>query len=85
MLVYGFGGLRDADGTLTFWPRRAPEDQAILQFPLTYRGQQLEVEVGQETVTYTLREGTGLELRHETEAIALTPTQPRAVRPVSRQ
>jgi alpha,alpha-trehalose phosphorylase len=83
MLVYGFGGLRDTDGTLAFWPRRAPEDQAILQFPLTYRGQRLEVEVGQETVTYTLREGTGLELRHETEALQLTPVQPRAVRPVS--
>jgi alpha,alpha-trehalose phosphorylase len=84
MLVYGFGGLRDADGTLAFWPRRAPEDQALLQFPLTYRGQQLEVEVGMETVTYTLREGAGLVLHHETEALQLTPAQPRVVRPVSR-
>ena len=85
MLTYGFGGLRDDDGTLAFWPRRAPEDNAILWFPLTYRGQRLEVEIGLETVTYTLREGAGLVIRHETEAIQLTPEQPPAVRPVSRR
>ena len=34
MLAYGFGGLRDNDGTLSFWPRRAPEDNAILRFPV---------------------------------------------------
>ena len=32
MLTYGFGGMRDDDGTLSFWPRRAPEDNAILRF-----------------------------------------------------
>jgi alpha,alpha-trehalose phosphorylase len=85
MLTYGFGGLRDHDGTLAFWPRRAPEDNAILRFPLTYRGQQLEVEIGLETVTYALREGDRLVLRHETEAIQLTRDQPQAVRPVSRR
>jgi alpha,alpha-trehalose phosphorylase len=37
MLTYGFGGMRDDDGTLSFWPRRAPEENAILRFPLTYR------------------------------------------------
>jgi alpha,alpha-trehalose phosphorylase len=85
MLTYGFGGMRDDDGTLSFWPRRAPEDNAILRFPLTYRGQMLEVEIGLETVTYALREGECLVLRHETEDIQLTPEQPLAVRPVSRR
>ena len=84
MLTYGFGGMRDDDGTLSFWPRRAPEDNAILRFPLTYRGQRLEVEIGLETVAYALREGECLVLRHETEDIQLTPAQPLAVRPVSR-
>ena len=28
MLAYGFGGMRDFDGALSFWPRRAPEDNA---------------------------------------------------------
>ena len=69
---------------LSFWPRRAPEDNAILRFPLAYRGQMLEVEIGVEKVKYALREGECLVIRHETEAIRLTREQPMAVRPVSR-
>jgi alpha,alpha-trehalose phosphorylase len=83
MLTYGLGGMRDDDGTLSFWPRRAPEDNAILRFPLTYRRQMLEVEIGQEKVEYTLREGESLVIRHETEEIRLTRENPVAVRPVS--
>jgi alpha,alpha-trehalose phosphorylase len=85
MLTYGFGGMRDDDGTLSFWPRRAPEDNAILRFPLTYRGQMLEVEIGLETVQYSLREGEGLVIHHEKEEIQLTRENPLAVRPVSRR
>ena len=85
MLTYGFGGMRDDDGTLSFWPRRAPEDNAILRFPVTYRGQMLEVEIGLETVAYALREGECLVIRHETEEIRLTSAQPLAVRPVSKR
>jgi alpha,alpha-trehalose phosphorylase len=85
MLTYGFGGMRDDDGTLSFWPRRAPEENAILRFPLTYRGQMLEVEIGPETVQYSLREGERLVIRHEKEEIQLTRENPLAVRPVSRR
>ena len=53
-------------------------------FPVTYRGQMLEVEIGQEKVEYALREGECLVIRHETEEIQLTREQPLAVRPVSR-
>jgi alpha,alpha-trehalose phosphorylase len=84
MLVYGFGGMRDDDGTLSFWPRRAPQDNAILRFPVTYRGQMLEIEIGVEKVEYALREGDGLVIRHEKEEIHLTKERPAAVRPVSR-
>jgi alpha,alpha-trehalose phosphorylase len=84
MLSYGLGGMRDHDGRLSFWPRRAPEDYAILRFPVTYRGQMLEVEIGQEKVEYVLREGECFVIRHETEEIQLTREQPTAVRPVSR-
>src|ERR1700731_1533561 len=84
MLTYGLGGIRDNDGALSFWPRRAPEDNAILRFPVTYRGQMLEVEIGQEKVEYALREGEYLLIRHETEEIQLTREQPMAIRPVSR-
>lgn len=85
MLTYGFGGMRDDDGTLSFWPRRAPEDNAILRFPVTYRGQLLEVEIGLEKVEYALREGECLVIRHETEEVELTPENPLAVRTVSRR
>jgi alpha,alpha-trehalose phosphorylase len=84
MLTYGLGGMRDDNGSLSFWPRRAPEDNAIFRFPVTYRGQMLEVEIGLEKVEYTLREGESLVLRHETEEIRLTRENPTAVRPVSR-
>jgi alpha,alpha-trehalose phosphorylase len=83
MLTYGFGGMHDHDGTLSFWPRRAPEENAILRFPVTYRGQLLEVEISLDKVEYALREGERLVIRHETEAVELTRDNPVAVRPVS--
>jgi len=82
MLTYGFGGMRDDDGTLSFRPRRAPEDNAILRFPVTYRGQLLEVEIGLEKVEYALREGDRLVIRHETEEVELTRENPLAVRTI---
>jgi alpha,alpha-trehalose phosphorylase len=83
MLAYGLGGMHDDDGMLSFWPRRAPEDNAILRFPVTYRGQMLDIEIGVEKVEYTLREGNSLVIRHETEEIRLTWEYPVAARPVS--
>jgi alpha,alpha-trehalose phosphorylase len=85
MLTYGFGGMRDDDGTLSFWPRRAPEENAVLRFPVTYRGQWLEVEIGLDKVEYVLCEGKSLLIRHEKEEIHLTRENPLAVRPVSRR
>jgi len=85
MLTYGLGGMRDDDGTLSFWPRRAPEDSALLRFPVSYRGQILEVEIGLDKVEYTLREGDCLTIRHEAEEIQLTRERPTVVRPVSRR
>jgi alpha,alpha-trehalose phosphorylase len=82
MMTYGLGGMRDDDGVLSFWPRRAPEDNAILRFPVTYGGQIVEVEIGVENVKYTLREGVCLTIRHETEEIQLTRENPASVRPV---
>ena len=82
MLTYGFGGMRDSDGILSFWPRRAPEENAILRFPLVYRGQMLEIEIGVDRVEYTLREGERLVIRHEMEEVELTRENPLAVRPV---
>jgi alpha,alpha-trehalose phosphorylase len=84
MLTYGFGGMRDHDGTLSFWPR-PPEDGAVLRFPITCRGQLLEVEIGPEKAEYALREGERLVIRHEKEEVELTPENPLAVRTISRR
>jgi alpha,alpha-trehalose phosphorylase len=84
LFAYGFGGMRDHHGTLSFWPRRAPEDNALLRFTLTYRGQMLEIAIGLDKVEYALRVGEGLVIHHETEEVQLTQEHPVAVRPVSR-
>jgi len=85
MLTYGFGGMRDNDGTLSFWPRRALQENAILRFPVTYRGQLLEVEISPDNVEYALRQGERLVIHHQTEAIELTTDKPVAKRPVIRR
>jgi alpha,alpha-trehalose phosphorylase len=54
----------------------------LLRFPLTYRGQVLEVEIGTETVEYTLREGESLVIHHEAEEVRLSRDQPKAFRQV---
>jgi len=77
--------MRDDDGTLSFWPRRPPEDNAVLRFPVTYRGQLLEVEIGLEKVEYALRDGERLVIRHETEEVELTRENPLAVRTISKR
>jgi len=78
--AYGFAGMRDYDGTLSFCPHSAPAPQAAIRFRLTYRGQMLEVEIGIETTAYTLLEGDGFTIRHQDEPIALTRADPRAER-----
>ena len=85
VFAYGFGGMQDNDGILSSRPRRAPQDKAILRFPMTYRDKLLEVEIGMEKVEYTLREGEDVAIRHETEEVYLTREHPKAVRPISQQ
>jgi alpha,alpha-trehalose phosphorylase len=84
VFAYGFGGLRDYDGTLSFSPRRAPEHTAVVRFPLTYRGRVLEVEIANESVEYTLRQGEDLVIHHDAEEVHLTRDQPIAIRTVGR-
>ena len=81
VFTYGFGGLRDYDGMLSFRPQRPPEAQSRLRFPITYRDRILEVEIHPDSTTYTLREGDELQIRHEDEVVTLTRTGPVAIRP----
>jgi alpha,alpha-trehalose phosphorylase len=79
VLVNGFGGMREHEGVLSFNPR-LPEPINKLRFPLTFRGQFLEVNIDQESATYLLREGTGLTIKHQEKAINLSPGKPVSVK-----
>lgn len=83
-LAYGFGGLRDYNGILSFRPQRPPEAQSSLRFPITWRGQMLDVEINPDSTTYSLREGEELVIQHEDEGIALTRTAPIVSRPTGK-
>ena len=81
VFTYGFAGLRDYNGNLSFRPQRPPEAQSSLQFPLTYRGKVLDVSIAPDSTTYSLREGEELVIRHDDEVITLTQANPAVIRP----
>jgi len=77
-VVYGLAGMRDYGGKISFNPRRLVER---LRFPLTIRNQRLEVDIGKDSVTYTLQQGEGLTIKHRDEELKLTEGKP-ATRPL---
>jgi alpha,alpha-trehalose phosphorylase len=81
VFTYGFGGLRDYDGMLSFRPQRPPEARSSLRFPLTYRGRMLDVEINPDSAIYTMRDGEELVIRHEGELVTLTAAKPSVIRP----
>ncbi len=72
VLVYGFAGMRDYDGKLSFNPK-LPQRLEGLRFSLTFRGQVIEIDITQETVIYTLQQGEGLVIHHREKEIQLKP------------
>ena len=75
VMVYGFGGLRDYDGKISFNPR-LPIELTQLRFSVTVRGQLLSVEIQRNLVTYLLEEGTELAIQHQGKDIFLTTGVP---------
>ncbi|PNU19572.1 family 65 glycosyl hydrolase [Geothermobacter hydrogeniphilus] len=75
VVVYGFAGMRDDNGEISFRPHLSPAIRR-LRFSLTIRGQLLDIEMNQQQVTYLLRDGQGLDIRHEQQALTLIPDQP---------
>jgi alpha,alpha-trehalose phosphorylase len=45
-------------------------------FRVTFRGRRIEVDMSGRRATYTLRDGTSLELSHHGDAVTLEPGQP---------
>ena len=74
-ITYGFAGMRDHDGTLSFDPR-LPIQWEGMSFPLTVRGSEIEVEIERDEATYRLRAGEELVIRHQEEEVALRTGEP---------
>jgi len=55
-LVYGFGGMRDYNGVVTFDPR-LPAGWAALSFKITLRGALVRVDLTATRITFTVEEG----------------------------
>lgn len=73
-VVYGLAGMRDYRGQISFDPRTT--DISLIKFPLTIRGQELEVTIDGPTVTYLLRKGSKLMIEHQGEKIYLKEGKP---------
>jgi alpha,alpha-trehalose phosphorylase len=79
-IVYGWAGMRDYDGKLSFRPKIIKQMDK-LRFPLTIRGQLLEVDITHEATTYLLREGEGLSIEHNGEEVRLPRGMPVSMKP----
>lgn len=55
-LVYGFAGMRDNDGVITFDPR-LPQEWDGLRFPIRLQGSRIRVRLETEFIEFTLEEG----------------------------
>ncbi len=74
-VVYGFAGMRDREGRLSFKPRLPPQWD-LLRFRLRFRGRLLEVEVNREAATYRLLQGDPLSIHHGRRRLKLSEKQP---------
>jgi alpha,alpha-trehalose phosphorylase len=73
--VYGFAGLHDYDGRLSFQPRM-PAMLDRIRFQLTFRDHVVEVETSRNSTSYLLRVGTGLSIWHEGDEVKLSSSMP---------
>ena len=69
-LVAGFGGLRDHGGMLSFQPQ-LPPGISRLRFAIRWHGATMQVDIARDEVTYTLRNGKPIELRHAGKSFTL--------------
>ena len=68
--VYGFAGMRDYDGKITFDPK-LPKYINKLRFSLQIRGQLLNVDMTQSEAVYSLDNGRQLEITHQGRLLRL--------------
>jgi alpha,alpha-trehalose phosphorylase len=79
VMVYGYAGMRDHLGRISFRPR-IPKRFKGGRFSLTIRGRLLEADIDPGSVRYTMKEGEDLTIYHENEEIRLTREEPCAIK-----
>ena len=71
-LVFGFGGVRDFDGQLSFTPT-LPRSWKQLAFSLRFRDRQIRIQLSHDEEQYLLDEGDPLKVIIRGESHLLTP------------
>jgi alpha,alpha-trehalose phosphorylase len=74
-LVYGFAGMRDYDGEVSFDPR-LPAAWPELSFPLRVHGTRFRVRLRQDSIEFTVEEGDGVRISVRGEQYDLVPGEP---------
>jgi alpha,alpha-trehalose phosphorylase len=78
-LIFGFGGVRDFDGQLSFAPR-LPHAWNELAFSLRFRGRQLRVKLTHDEERYLVDEGEPLKVLIRDEPHLLSPDSPVSIK-----
>jgi alpha,alpha-trehalose phosphorylase len=74
-LVYGFGGLRDHHGRITFDPR-LPQGWSHMTFPLQIRESRLRVHIEPGSATFTVEDGGPVEMAVRRISYVVAPGEP---------
>jgi len=75
MLAFGFGGMRDYNGVVTFDPR-LPESWAGLTFQVTLRGTRVKVDVTSSAIVFTVVDGESAVLAVRGERFTVSAGDP---------
>jgi alpha,alpha-trehalose phosphorylase len=74
-LAYGFGGMRDYNGVVTFDPR-LPESWEGLSFQITLRGTRVRVDLTASQITFTVVEGDRAEVAVRGQRVTVSSEEP---------
>ena len=74
-LAYGFGGMRDYNGIVTFDPR-LPESWSQLTFQVTLRGTRVKVDLTSEQIAFSVMAGDRVEVSVRGHRVNVSPDVP---------
>lgn len=74
-LIYGFAGMRDFEGSLSFDPR-LPSAWHRMRFPLRFHARQIQVDITHELLTFELVDGEAMSIKVNGAEYELEPGTP---------